>query len=135
MKYTTETELLTVVESFENGTILREDWGHPEHLIVAFHYATDNDFETAITKMRSGIINLLKAFEVDLSKEMPYHETMTVFWMRTVFDFANSKKGCSIVETCDEMIEKFDKNYPLKFYSREFLFSDEARKNFVTGDL
>ncbi len=135
MKYKTEKELLTVVESFENGTIRREDWGHPEHLIVAFHYAKNNDFETALTEMRVGIFNLLKAFEVDLSKEMPYHETMTVFWMRTVFDFANSKNGCSIVETCGEMIEKFDKNHPLKFYTREVLFSDEARKNYVKGDL
>lgn len=135
MKYTTETELLRIVESFENGTISREEWGHTEHLIVAFHYASENNFETAITKMRDGIFNLLKAFEVDLSKEMPYHETMTVFWMRTVFDFAKSKNGCSIVESCNEMIKTFDKDYPLKFYTREFLFSDQARKYFIDGDL
>lgn len=135
MKYTTEKELLAVVESFENGTISRADWGHAEHLIVAFHYAENSDFETALTKMREGIFNLLKAFEVDLTKEMPYHETMTIFWMRTVFDFANSKNGCSIVESCAEMIEKFDKNYPLKFYTHELLFSDKARKEFIAGDL
>lgn len=135
MKYKTEKELLTVIGSFENGTISREDWGHPEHLIVAFHYASENDFETALTKMREGIFNLLKAFEVDLTKVMPYHETMTVFWMRTVFDFAKVKNGCSIVETCAEMIQKFDKDYPLSFYSRELLFSDEARRILIDGNL
>lgn len=135
MKYKTEKELLSVVESFEHGTIRREDWGHAEHLIVAFFYASENDFETALAKMRGGIFNLLKAFEVDLSKEMPYHETMTVFWMRTVFDFLNSEKDYSIVGACGEMIEKFDKNYPLTFYSRELLFSDKARAEFVAGDL
>ncbi len=135
MKYKNENELLKVVESFENGTISREDWGHAEHLIVAFFYSLNNDFETAYKKMRAGIFNLLKAFEVDLSKEMPYHETMTVFWMRTVFDFAKTKNGYSIVENCGEMIGKFDKNYPLRFYSRELLFSDEARAEFVEADL
>jgi hypothetical protein len=33
------------------------------------------------------------------------------------------------------MIEIFDKDYPLRFYSREFLFSDEARARFLPGDL
>lgn len=135
MKYKTEKEILAVVRFFENGTIRREDWGHPEHLIVAFYYACGHDFETALTKMRNGIFNLLKAFEVDLSKEMPYHETMTVFWMRTVFDFARSNTGGSIVKTIDEMIEKFDKNYPLRFYSHRRLFSDTARKRFIEPDL
>ena len=124
-----------MIEGFENGTISRSDWGHPAHLIVAFHYASNNDFETALGKMRRGIFNLLKAFNVDLRKEMPYHETMTVFWMRTIFEFAQSRNGDSRVIACAEMIKSFDKNYPLEFYSRELLFSEEARKRFVAGDL
>jgi len=134
MKYKTEIEILAVVESFENGTIPRENWKHAEHLIVAHHYLSENDFDAALTKMRGGIFKLLRAFEVDLTKEMPYHETLTVFWMRTISDFKNSKNGCSLLEICNEMIKKFDKDYPLKFYSRERLFSDEARENFIKAD-
>jgi hypothetical protein len=85
--------------------------------------------------MRDGIFNLLRAFEVDLSKEMPYHETLTVFWLRTVDDFRKTKNGCSVVEMYNELIEKFDKDYPLRFYSRELLFSDEARAKFVEADI
>jgi hypothetical protein len=55
--------------------------------------------------------------------------------MRTVHDFANSKNGASLVEKTNELVAKFDKDYPLRFYSRELLFSDEARKKFVEGDL
>lgn len=33
------------------------------------------------------------------------------------------------------MIEKFAKDYQMKFYSRELLFSDEARKDFVEADI
>ncbi|MGI8883887.1 MAG: hypothetical protein ACR2IA_06550, partial [Pyrinomonadaceae bacterium] len=74
-------------------------------------------------------------FEVDLGVEMPYHETLTVFWLRTIDDFRNAKGYFSFVKLCNELVEKFDKDYPLKFYSREILFSDEARKNFIDGDI
>lgn len=134
MKYKTLEEIDSVIENFENGTIERGTWGHPEHLVVAYHYSANNDFEIALEKMRSGIFNLLRSFKIDLTKEMPYHETMTVFWMRTVFEFAKTNKNGSMVETIDQLITKFDKDYPLKFYTRDLLFSEKARKEFVPGD-
>jgi hypothetical protein len=134
-RYTSEKEILNLLESFESATISREAWRHAEHLTVALYYVWHHDLETATAKMRSGIFNLLRAFKVDLTKEMPYHETLTVFWMRTVTVFALSKNGSSLVDKANELIEKFDKDYPLRFYSREFLFSDEARTKFVPGDL
>ncbi len=135
MKYETEEKITAVVKSFEDGTISREDWRHAEHLTVALYYLSHHDFETALLKMRGGIFNLLKSFGVDLSKEMPYHETMTVFWMRTADDFRKSKNGASMVRICNELIENFDKNYPLRFYTRELLFSEKARAEFVEADL
>jgi hypothetical protein len=136
MVYKSEDEILSIIRVFESGTIARADWRHNEHLTVAFYYAFHHDFETALAKMRSGIFNLLEAFGVDLSKEMPYHETLTVFWMRTIFDFLESQKEKSFVETANKILEMCgDKDLPLKYYSRDFLFSDEARKNFVKGDL
>ncbi len=133
--YNNENEIISLVESFEAGTIAEKDWRHAEHLIVALFYLSRHDFETALEKMRSGIFNLLKSFGVDLSKEMPYHETLTVFWLRTVDDFRNSKANFSIPEIGNELIAKFDKNYPLKFYSRELLFSEKARTRFIEADL
>ncbi len=135
MKYKTESEILKLVRGFENGTIKRDEWRHAEHLTVALYYLSHHDFDKAINKMRDGIFNLLNSFEVNLTKEMPYHETLTVFWLRTVDDFRKTKNGCSIVEICNELLEKFDKDYSLRFYSREHLFSDEARRNFVRTDL
>ncbi|NNE99394.1 MAG: hypothetical protein HKN25_10285 [Pyrinomonadaceae bacterium] len=134
MNYKSEKEILAVIEKFESCSIERGTWGHPEHLIVAYHYASKNDFETALSKMRDGIFILLKSFKVDLTKEMPYHETLTVFWMRTIFEFAKDNSGFS-VETINKMIEKFDKNYPGEFYTHEHLFSEEARAKFVEPDV
>lgn len=135
MKCESENDILSLVESFENGTIRREDWRHAEHLTIALYYLSRCDFEASLNKMREGIFNLLKAFDVDLTAEMPYHETLTVFWMRTISEFLNSKGSVSIVEIRARLIETFDRDYPLRFYSRELLFSDQARKSFVEADL
>jgi hypothetical protein len=135
MKYESEDEILAVVRGFETGTISRDEWNHAGHLTVALYYLTKDDLETATGKMRRNLLNHLRAIGVDFTKEMPFHETLTVFWMRTIADFKNSKNGSSIVEICNDLVAKFDKDYPLKFYSREFLFSDEARAKFVEGDL
>jgi len=135
MIYQTEDEIFKIVRAFENGTIARSDWRHAEHLTVAFYYAFHYDFETALGKMRDGIFNLLNAFGVDLSKEMPYHETLTVFWMKTVKEFLKSNIQFSILEICNRLVENFDKDYPLTFYSRELLFSEKARAFFVEADL
>jgi hypothetical protein len=137
MKYENENEILDVVRSFEDGTISPDKWKHAEHLIVAFYYIENSSsLIEATEKMRAGIFNLLKSFGVDLIKEMPYHETMTQFWMRIVFDFVENKNGYSVVETANLILENFDdKDLPLKFYSRELLFSDAARSKFVEPDI
>ena len=86
--------------------------------------------------MRAGIFNLLeKKFAVDLSKVMPYHETLTVFWMRTIRSFISERTNRSLPDQADELVSRYDKDYPLRFYTKEFLFSDGARAAFLDGDL
>lgn len=134
MKYKTMNEIFDLIEKFENGTIEREKWGHIEHLIVAYHYCSNNDFGTALEKMREGIFQILKSFDIDLNKEMPYHETLTVFWIKSIYEFSEENSNELKIEILNKMIEKFDKNYPLKFYSQEHLFSDIAKATFIIGD-
>ena len=92
--------------------------------------------ETATEKMRTGILHRLeRGFGVDLTKEMPYHETITVFWMRTAYAFALMHMELTFVEKANKLCRMFDKDHPLKFYSRELLFSDRARSEYVGPDL
>jgi hypothetical protein len=137
MRFKNEDEIIDIVRRFEEGTISRDEWKHAEHLVVAaFYICHSPGLSDAYKKMRAGILNLLKSFGVDLTKEMPYHVTITGFWLRTVSDFKNSKNGYSIVELTNELLEVCgDKDLPLKFYSRELLFSEKARAEFVEPDL
>jgi hypothetical protein len=135
-RYKSEAELVSILRRFEDAKIGRDDWKHAEHMVVALFYLRDHDLETATDKMRSGILNLLvKGFEVDLSKEMPYHETITVFWMRLVRDYLAANNGGSILEKANELAALYDKDHPLRFYSRDLLFSDRARTEYIEPDL
>ncbi len=135
MRYATEKEIAEVVRTFEDATISRDTWKHAEHLTVALHYLCHHDLDAATEKMRNGLFKLLGAFGVDLTKEMPYHETMTVFWMRTVADFNASKNGASFLDKANELVANYDKDYPLRFYSREYLFSVKARSMYLKPDI
>ena len=137
MRYTDDKEIETLVASFEDASIARGVWKHAEHLVVALYYVNKyDDIEKATKRMRKGLFNLLtEGFKVDLTKEMPYHETLTVFWMRAVDEFSRSVHDSPMHEKANRLIEKFDKDYPLRFYSRGFLFSDDARRRYVEPDL
>src|ERR1035437_2848483 len=130
-KYKTESEIADVVKGFEHATISRDDFKHAEHLTVALHYVSIYDLETATEKMRSGSCKLLVAVGFDLTKEMPYHETLTVFWMRTIDKFNNSKNGTSLLDKANGLVGNYDKDYPLKFYSREFLFRTKREQDLL----
>jgi hypothetical protein len=134
--YDNEADIRRLVRDFQSAKISRDEWKHAEHLLVALCYLEVNDLESATAMMRRGIFNLLESgFRVDLRKEMPYHETLTVFWMRTVKAFAEQNSDMTLVEKGKLLVETFDKDHPLKFYSRERLFSDEARASLVEPDL
>ncbi|NJM53256.1 MAG: hypothetical protein HC846_07600, partial [Blastocatellia bacterium] len=67
--------------------------------------------------------------------ERGYHETLTVIWTRAVYEYVKANPNKDLVKLANEIIEKFDKDYPLKCYSREVLFSIEARYGFVEPDI
>ena len=136
MKYESDLEIERVVSGFEDVSIARGDWKHSHHLVVALYYVERFGLELATEKMREGLFKLLtEGFKVDLTKEMPYHETLTVFWMRAVDEYSRSTNGMPLHAKANSLIETLDKDYPLKFYSREYLFSDDARARFVEPDL
>jgi hypothetical protein len=134
-RYSSEKDILDLVERFEAGAIERADWKHAEHLTVALFYISRNDLDTAMAKMRTGIFNLLRAFRLDLSKEMPYHETLTVFWMRTISDFNAAEAEFSLPDKANELVVRFDKQKPKRNNTREIKKTDKARETFVNGDL
>lgn len=134
-KYGTLPLIEELVRSFEAASIAREDWRHAEHLVVALYYCANLGPEDSHAKMRAGIRNLLSnGFGIGPDEEDPYHETLTAFWMLAVGHFLARHSGKPIGEIAEKLVGTLDKDYPLRFYVRERLFSGEARKTFISPE-
>ena len=131
-------EIVALVRAFETGTLTRAEWRHRQHLTVALWYLLHHDFDAALALMRANILHFLETIGVDLTREMPYHETLTVFWLRRVGTECRAAEPheLTLVALFNRVIENCaDKDLSLHHYTRERLFSDEARVRYIMPDL
>jgi hypothetical protein len=137
MLYKDDDEIVELVRTFEARTLAKSDWTHAAHLTVALFYSRNYAERKALDSMRDGICRLNDAHGTVNSDSSGYHETLTRFWMNAVRTFAEAKPpGQPLHETANAMISEFnDTNLPLRFYSRELLFSTKARREFVPPDI
>ena len=131
-------EVLHIGEGMVACTLPRGEWTHEAHLAAATYL-------------------LLKRPDIDVDAELPtlirrynesvggvnsdsegYHDTITRVFLRGVRQFlAESDAGEPLHELVNELLlsPMGRRDWPLRFYSRERLFSVEARRAFVTPDL
>ncbi|HEX5706432.1 MAG TPA: hypothetical protein VFX96_04010 [Pyrinomonadaceae bacterium] len=133
----TVSEAEALVRDFESCALPRERWTHAAHLTVALWYLLHHEWDEAVLLTRRGIRRYNEASGVANTRESGYHETLTIFWLRHVLRFLESHRDdcCDVDRLADELITTADKNLPLEFYTRELLFSFEARARWVEPDL
>jgi hypothetical protein len=137
VKFRTTEEILALVRGFEDCTLPREEWTHAAHLTVALWYLLQYDWPEAAGCVRRGIKRYNAAHGVATTPTSGYHETLTLFWLRCVRSFLEGERneGRSLVSLANELAASADKNLPLAHYTRERLFSREARNAWVEPDL
>jgi hypothetical protein len=119
--------------AFERGEIAPAAFDHRAHVRVAWVYVREGPTLGAATaRMREAI----RRFAAAANASQKYHETITVLWMRLLAGAAGRlATPCELAELIEQHPELADKDLPLKYYSRERLFSDEARAAWVAPDL
>lgn len=130
-------EILTLVRRFEDCTLPREEWTHASHLTVALWHLLQYDWPEASARVRRGIRRYNAAHGIRTTPTGGYHETLTLFWLRVVRSFleAGRNEARSLGQLVGELAETADKSLPLEHYTRELLFSPEARAGWVEPDL
>jgi hypothetical protein len=131
-RYQSQTEIENIVRAFEACETGKDDFKHRDHLVVAVWYLETLGREAAVERMRSALIRFLDHHGVDKKQ---YNETITIFWIDVVAEKLNDMRGASLVEKCQEVIESMNAGLMLEYYSPERLWSDEARRAFVSPDL
>jgi len=118
--------------AFEAGTVTPAQFDHHAHVRVAWVYLREaGSLDAALPRMRAAI----KQFAAAAGASQKYHETITVLWMRLLDDVRmRVGEGIEMSEVLRDYPSLADKDLPMKYYSRERLFSDEARAAWVAPD-
>ena len=131
--YNQLSEIEAVVKGFESCTTAKDDFTHLKHLTVAVFYLYDSNEREATARMRTGLLRFLNHHGVGEAK---FHETLTVFWIKTLRAFMLAlDPETSLLEMTNRSLEQFsNSSLVLEYYDEQRLFSDEARQGWITPD-
>jgi hypothetical protein len=134
--FTSEAEIRQLVDAFERGTLAGPAWNHRAHLIVALWYLK-HDGADGGDRVRAGIQRLNATNGVPQTPTGGYHETITRFYLWAVGrHLRDASPDASLVDLANTLVATWgDKNRPLEYYSRDRLFSWEARVGWLEPDL
>lgn len=126
-----------VGEGLLDRTLPRSDWTHEAHLAACLWLVTERpdvlperDFPAIIRAYNEAV----GTANTDTSG---YHETLTQLYIRAIRDFALACDESSLAERVNALLASplAPRDWPFRFYSREVLFSAQARKHWVEPDL
>jgi hypothetical protein len=126
-----------LVDRFLDQTLETQHWTHQAHLIIGLWHLKNYDPLDALCRIKAGIILYNKASGGENSGNGGYHETITIFWWHILHRFIAMYTDLPFPSLCDQFLlsEWADKNLALNYYSRELLFSREARAIWKAPDL
>ena len=124
-----------LVDDFQSGRLPKDDWTHEAHLRVGAWHVLHFGPEEALERLRTSIRRLNGFHGVANTDSSGYHETLTRFYVVLIADLASRNPGTAD-ELADRAVEELgDRKLPLSYYSRESLFSKEARLAWAEPDL
>jgi hypothetical protein len=122
---------------FIAGTLPKNQWTHEAHLRVGLWHSLHYPRDAALGLLRDRIRSYNAATGVQNTSTEGYHETITRFYLAVIGAFlASVDLGRPVDELAQELIARFgERNLPLRHYSRERLFSADARLGWLEPDL
>ena len=127
----------TLVQKFENGTLLKSEWTHEAHLIVGLKMLLTYG-EQAFPEMKKRIIHFNESVGTINSETSGYHETLTIFWLWAIKQFCEEKGIAQFdVDAIDELLfyEPLSRRKLVEdYYSEAILLLPEARRRFIRPD-
>jgi len=125
-------------EGLLDRTLPRADWTHEAHL-AATTYLLVRRPDIDLDLQLPGIIRAYNESVGGVNSDSEgYHETITRLFLDGARRFlAHADLGVPLHTLVNQLLlsPTGQRDWPLRFYSRELLFSVEARRSFVTPDL
>lgn len=129
-------KITDLVGAFKDTSLPLTQWTHEAHLIVALWHMYTYPFAEAVCLLRSGIISYNNSVGTPNTTHKGYHETLTLLWAYITKFYFDQHPHEDIVLLCTHFLqsEYAERDFPLRYYSRECLFSVEARAWWVAPD-
>jgi len=136
--FTTDAEIEHLGEGLLARSLPREEWTHEAHLAATTYLLTHRSDVDLDTELRGIIRRYNESVGGVNSDTEGYHETITrssLHGVRLFLDEAD--RDAALHELVNALLRSpmGSRDWPLRFYSRERLFSVEARRNFVAPDI
>ena len=136
--FSTDAEVVRLGEGLFACTLLREDWTHEAHLAAtAYLLLLRPDID--LDEQLPGIIRRFNESVGGVNSDTEgYHDTITRTFLAGVRLFlTGADVGRPLHEIVNALLVSLmgRRDWPLRFYSRERLFSVEARRGYVEPDL
>jgi hypothetical protein len=136
--FKSDAEIAHLGEGLLACTLAREEWTHEAHLGATTYLLTRRP-DVAVDQELPGIIRRFNESVGGVNDDTQgYHETITRAFLHGVRLFlAEAELGEPLHELVNELLlsPMGRRDWPLRFYSAERLFSVEARRHFVPPDL
>jgi hypothetical protein len=136
--FTSDVEIARIGEGLLARDLPREHWTHEAHLAATAYLFTRRP-ELDIDAALPGIIRAYNESVGGMNDDnQGYHETITRLFLHGVRLFlAGADLGEPLHDLVNALLQSSvgRRDWPLRFYSAERLFSVEARRSFVPPDL
>jgi hypothetical protein len=132
-----EKDIAAFIHEFEACTLAKPRWTHQAHLLVGMWYLSRHSPEEALTIVRRRIRAYNEAVGTPNTDSGGYHETLTRFYLNAIAAHMARYPVESLPDSLALLLKTppARSSWPLKFYSRERLFSVEARRAWLEPDL
>lgn len=134
--FDTVEEIEAFIDAFEACTLPKVRWTHQAHLVVALWYLTHHAPADALDIVRRRIRAYNEAVGTANTDTGGYHETLTRLYLRGVAAHvaAHSKESLPVCVVALLQSPLASRDWPLRFYSSERLFSVAARRHWLEPD-
>ncbi len=135
--FKSDAEIERIGEGLLARTLPRSEWTHEAHLAATTWLLTrraDVDIDAEL----AGIIRRYNESVGGVNSDSEgYHETITRVFLRGIRLFLEEGTDAPLHELVNELLRSpmGRRDWPLRFYSRERLFSVEARRELIPPDL
>lgn len=126
-----------IINGLRDRTLPKLEWTHGAHLVAAVMLLDEAGYGGALAAMPDMIRRYNEATGVNNTDSEGYHHTITVFYLCIIDNFCSAQNDAPAHERASKLLASplADRAYPLEFYSKELLFSVDARRRYVPPDL